>query len=111
MDADFITILAVVSLARAIGRATVLALLVRSVVRACVARTRPADVPALVHELTGLVGALERPAPRRQGVREIAAPLHALQASTEPAPAPRFPAVPGQAAETKATSPSAGGAR
>ncbi|MEE1821619.1 hypothetical protein PUR61_05325 [Streptomyces sp. BE20] len=118
MDAALVVAALVVVFA--LGSLVVLAALIAYIVRVCVARTRSQDMPTMVGQFTGLIGAVERFTPRYQGMRELTAPLRGLQlgqqsSATAPTPAPQAaPVIPGQIVEpgttTTAASP-AGGAQ
>ncbi|MEU6236678.1 hypothetical protein [Kitasatospora sp. NPDC047058] len=120
MDPNLVVVFVLVALVvvLVLGSIVVLAALIAYIVRVCVARTRSQDMPTMVGQFTGLIGAVEKFTPRYQGVRELTAPLRGLQlgqqnSATTSAPAPQTsPVIPSQVVEPGTTTAvPAGGAQ
>ncbi|MFJ4671598.1 hypothetical protein [Kitasatospora purpeofusca] len=111
MDLTLVVVFVALVVALVLGSLALLVFLIAYIVRMCVARTRAQDMPTMVGQFTGLIGAVERFTPRYQGVRDLTAPLRGLQLGQQnggPAPAPA-PVIPGQVVDSTATVAPAGG--
>ncbi|KOV32372.1 hypothetical protein ADK60_14055 [Streptomyces sp. XY431] len=116
MDLTLVVVFVALVVALVLGSLALLVFLIAYIVRVCVAKARTQDMPVMVQQFIGLIGALEKYTPRHQGVRQLAAPLRSAQIGQQngapaPSPTPQPPVIPGQVVGPSTAAAPAGGAQ